>query len=242
MTTTTVTPELQEKLANIRLCVFDMAGTTINENNLVYKTVLQAIQQVLQQNNINATLDLDTCLELGAGKEKSQAIKDILTKVLDDKSQIEPFTQQAFGIFKATLATAYTPDTVAAFNGMENLFKQLKNQNKYVVLNTGYDRKTAEKILSILDWQVGKQIDALITADDVTNGRPAPDMIQMAMRQFDIADPSQVLKAGDSGIDILEGKNANCGLTIGVLTGAQTQEQLQAYDPDLILTALVDMV
>jgi phosphoglycolate phosphatase-like HAD superfamily hydrolase len=88
---------------------------------------------------------------------------------------------------------------------------------------------------------VGREIDALITADDVRHGRPAPDMITLAMTKFGIKDPTQVLKAGDSGIDIEEGKNANCGLCIGVLSGAQTKAQLERHAPDMVLEKLTDL-
>jgi len=41
-------------------------------------------------------------------------------------------------------------------------------------------------------------IDALITASDVSNNRPDPDMILLAMQQFDITDGDEVIKVGDS--------------------------------------------
>ena len=88
---------------------------------------------------------------------------------------------------------------------------------------------------------MGRDIDALITADDVHNGRPAPDMITLAMDKFGIEHSQQVLKAGDSGIDIEEGKNAHCGLCVGVLTGAQTHVQLEKYSPDIVLEKLTDL-
>ncbi|MBS1527010.1 MAG: HAD family hydrolase, partial [Bacteroidetes bacterium] len=56
----------------IKMVVFDMAGTTVDENNVVYKTVQQAINQA----GFNVTLD--EVLAQGAGKEKLQAIKDVL--------------------------------------------------------------------------------------------------------------------------------------------------------------------
>ena len=73
------------------------------------------------------------------------------------------------------------------------------------------------------------------------NGRPAPDMIIYAMQQFGVTDSQQVLKAGDSGIDIEEGKNADCGLVIGVLSGAQNQHQIAKYKPDVVLDKLTDL-
>lgn len=73
------------------------------------------------------------------------------------------------------------------------------------------------------------------------NGRPAPDMITLAMKQFNIEDSQLVLKAGDSGIDIEEGQNAECGLVVGVLSGAQNEQQLAKYQPDAILDKLTDL-
>ena len=233
---------IKEPFNHIKLCIFDMAGTTVNEDNLVYKTVRDAINQALSnEDKTNQKIGLDICLEFGAGKEKRQAISDILNELDIAENEVEPLTDAAFIIFKTSLAEAYTADTLAPFDGMLALFDKLKASGRTVVLNTGYDAKTANKILDILGWSVGREIDALITADDVTNGRPAPDMITLAMDKFGIEDSQQVLKAGDSGIDIEEGKNANCGLCVGVLTGAQTKEQLETSSPDIVLAKLTDL-
>ncbi|RUA10456.1 MAG: HAD family hydrolase, partial [Flavobacteriia bacterium] len=78
-------------------------------------------------------------------------------------------------------------------------------------------------------------------ADDVEQGRPSSEMIDKAMEMFRITDSAQVLKAGDSVIDIEEGKNANCGITVGVLTGAQTREQLGTAGPTMILDSLSEL-
>lgn len=233
---------IKAQFEHIKLCVFDMAGTTVDEDNLVYKTVRDAINQALKEaGQANTQVDLDICLEFGAGKEKRQAINDILNELDIAQDDVKSLTDTAFTIFKASLAKAYTADTLTTFDGMLELFNKLKASGRTVVLNTGYDSTTANKILSILGWSVGREIDALITADDVTNGRPAPDMIMLAMDRFGIEDSQHVLKAGDSGIDIEEGKNASCGLCIGVLSGAQTKEQLETSLPDIVLERLTDL-
>lgn len=100
---------------------------------------------------------------------------------------------------------------------------------------------TAGTLLQQVDWKVGHEIDALVTAGDVVNGRPSPDMIRKAMELLSISNPEAVLKAGDSDIDIEEGKNAGCGITVGVLSGAQTREQLQLANPDYILESLAEV-
>lgn len=233
---------IKEQFDHIKLCVFDMAGTTVHEDNLVYKTVRDAINQALRYGDkADKEVNLDICLEFGAGKEKRQAINDILNELGIDEDEVKPLTDTAFAIFKTSLTKAYTADTLTTFDGMLDFFDKLKSSDRKVVLNTGYDSMTANKILTILGWSVGHEIDALITADDVSNGRPAPDMITLAMHKFGIENAQQVLKVGDSGIDIEEGKNANCGLCIGVLTGAQTKAQLEKSSPDIVLDKLTDL-
>ncbi|MGN7787578.1 phosphonatase-like hydrolase [Niabella sp. 22666] len=219
---------------SIKMVVFDMAGTTINENNLVYKTVQKAI------NDQGYPVTLDEVLQHGAGKEKHQAITDVLTATttLNDVTTV---ADTAFSSFRAELEEAYETNTITSFAGMESFFSELRTHGIIVVLNTGYNRKIAVKLLGQLGWVRGKQFDELITADDVEKGRPHPDMIIKAMNDFKIDNPLTVLKAGDSDIDIQEGKNAGCGITVGVLSGAQQREQLEQANPDYILNHLTDL-
>ncbi|WP_281635218.1 phosphonatase-like hydrolase [Flavobacterium marginilacus] len=215
----------------IELVVFDMAGTTVDEGNVVYKTV----QKVINDEGFNVSLN--DVLKHGAGKEKHQAIAAIL-KECTDLNGIEKVAYKAFTNFKIALEKAYNDLDVKTFEGTESLFKDLRANQIKVVLNTGYDTVTANKLLSKLGWKVGVTIDALVTADDVENGRPDGDMILKAMQITAVNDAQKVLKVGDSAIDIEEGKNANCGITAGVLTGAQTREQIQEANPTYILENL----
>ena len=218
-------------MKKIELAVFDMAGTTVNEDNVVYKTVGAALAKH------GVEVSLDTVLEFGAGKEKFKAIADILEQTKNTSVD----ANLVFEDFKGMLDEAYANLEVTSYDGVEAFFQLLKSKDVKVVLNTGYDQKTASSLLSKLGWVQGNQIDAVITADDVVNGRPSSEMIDKAMDMFGITKPENVLKAGDSVIDIEEGKNANCGWTVGVLTGAQTREQLSTAQPTLILDSLTDL-
>jgi len=218
-------------MTKIELAVFDMAGTTVNEDNVVYKTVKAALAKH------GVEVSLDTVLEFGAGKEKFKAIADILKETKTTGVD----ANAVFEDFKEMLEEAYANLDVTTYDGVEELFELLKSKSVKVVLNTGYDHKTAKSLLNKLGWVPGEQIDALITADDVVKGRPSSEMIDKAMEMFKISESENVLKAGDSVIDIEEGKNANCGWTIGVLTGAQTREQLATAEPNLILDSLADL-
>lgn len=215
----------------IDLAVFDMAGTTVNESNVVYKTVQKEI------NRQGYNVSLEEVLQYGAGKDKHQAIIDVLKNVTTEPSN-DYIADLIFENFKKALQKAYETLEVTAFEGVYSLLLYLRTNNIKVVLNTGYDKKTATLLLDKLGWTIGTDIDALITMDDVSQGRPHPDMIYKAMELYNITDTSRVLKAGDSAIDIEEGINANCGITVGVLTGAQSKEQLQKAKPTYILEEL----
>jgi phosphonatase-like hydrolase len=220
------------KINEIEMVVFDMAGTTINEQNIVYKSLHKSI------NKFGIDVSLELVLSLGAGKEKYQAIKDILKHIdITDKEKAD----EIFEYFKEILDEEYLTAKVLPIDGVENVLQNLKKDGVKVVLNTGYSSHVANTLLEKLNWKKDIQYDALITANDVELGRPFPDMIHKAMQLFGIKDASKVLKAGDSAIDIEEGKNAKCGITIGVLSGAQTRSQLEEAKPDYILDSLASL-
>ena len=217
----------------IQLVVFDMAGTTVDEDNVVYKTVRAAI------NAAGYSFTQDQVQEAGAGKEKSQAIRDVLS--LDGQNHSDDEVAAIFDDFKPRLQAAYAMLNVQEQPGATETFAKLRQSGIKVVLNTGYDRTTAESLLVKIGWTVGKEIDGLVTASDVQNGRPAPDMIWLAMQQTGVKSSQSVVKIGDSIIDIEEGKNAVCGMTFGVTTGAQTKSQLSSAEPTHIVDSLGEM-
>jgi phosphonatase-like hydrolase len=220
---------------NISLVIFDMAGTTVNEDNVVYKTLRDAV------NHLGHDFSLDTVLLVGGGKEKFQAVKDIMAPVYDDQKKLEADAKVAFQYFLDQLKLAYANLKVSAYPGTEELFAYLREAGVKVALNTGYNRQTATSLVEKLNWEEGRDFDLLVTASDVSNSRPAPDMIVLAMEKLGIDDARQVAKVGDSIIDIEEGKAAGCGLTLGITTGAQTKAQLETATPDLIIDSLLEM-
>jgi phosphonatase-like hydrolase len=216
-----------------KLFVFDMAGTTVNENNLVYKTLYRAFLFAGFTD-----LELEDVLEYGAGKEKLQATRDILATVFPDAPDQRGTAERIHAHFRKSLVEAYATSPVNAFPGSEDFMAKLRAAGIKIALNTGYDRPTAQLLLGKMGWSAGVEYDVLVTATDVDRGRPYPDMIHLAMEQTGITDPALVAKVGDSAIDILEGKKAGCCFTAGITTGAQTEDQLWRAKPDAVVDEL----
>jgi phosphonatase-like hydrolase len=218
----------------ISMVVFDMAGTTVDERNVVYHTLHKAIEKFCP------TISFEQVLLWGAGKEKLQAIRETLIGTNNVMS--EENIQAIFQDFLQLLDLAYQNLKVIPTKNTEQLFKDLRALNIQVVLNTGYNRATATNLINKLNWHQGVHYDLLVTASDVQKTRPAPDMILLAMQTLNIKDANMVIKVGDSTIDIEEGINAGCKYNIGVTTGAHTKEQLLTANPNFIFDNIYDLM
>lgn len=218
----------------IQMMVFDMAGTTVDEANVVYRTLHQVMQDAGYQ------LSLDDVMREGAGKEKLDAIKGLMS--LAPLEGTGPTAVEMHKQFLSRLTQAYRDLEVVPFSGVEATFGILMQASVKVVLNTGYDRTTAESLLQKLGWKEGESIDLLVTADDVERSRPHPDMIHLAMEKLGIDRAEAVAKIGDSMVDIEEGKAAGCGKTFGITTGAQTRQQLEQASPTAILDQMRELL
>lgn len=215
-------------MKNIELLVLDMAGTTIDEDNVVYKTLMKAV------NDYGYNVSLEKVLLSCAGMEKLEAISSLLREIGGNEEDAAAI----FENFSDQLKTAYQNLEVKPINGVENFLVKMRAQDKKIVLNTGYTSEIALQLLEKLGWKENTHFDALITADDVSASRPSPEMILLAMKKFNIQEPEKVLKAGDSVIDIEEGKNAGCGVTVAVLSGAQSKAELEKSNPDYIFNTI----
>ena len=218
----------------ISMVVFVMAGTTVNEDNVVYKT----LQKAIHKKGFDFTLD--QVLTEGAGKEKLEAIQSILKKYARNTNK--ELANEIYTDFMDLLSRAYEDIDVLPQPNAEELFQILKERNIRIILNTGYNADIAESLVNKLGWKKGIEYDSLITSSDVEKNRPDPEMIDLAMDIYGVIDPKKVMKVGDSIIDIEEGQNAGCGLNVGITTGAHTFLQLQSANPDYIINDLLELV
>ncbi|WP_282775897.1 HAD family hydrolase [Phaeodactylibacter xiamenensis] len=214
----------------IKMIVFDMADTMVDGGNVVYRDA------------VNATggyqLSLQEVLASAAGKEKRGAIAGLLGR---NGTVAGEQVDAAYQSFKTALETAYANLDLKPIIGATSFLKQLRSAGIKVVPNTGYNAATAQSLIDKMGWKAGQEYDLLDTADQVTQSRPAPDMIVLAQAKLGIASAQHIVKVGDSAIDIEEGKNAACGYTVGVTTGAQTAAQISEAGPDFIIDRLEDL-
>ena len=218
----------------IKLVVFDLAGTVLDEQNIVYKTLHRCI------NESGIPVSYEKVIEIGAGKEKSQAVRDILSQYsLDSSLHIQG---AIYNFFLQELSNKYSSLEVKPMLGAEEVFMKLRTLKIFIAFNTGYNRTTTEQLMAKLNWKKQAHYDLIITSSEVARSRPAPDMIWRAMELLGIQSADKVIKVGDSCTDIIEGKNAGCRFSIGITTGAQTHDELLTSSPDFVIDQLNELL
>ncbi|MCX4791696.1 HAD-IA family hydrolase [Streptomyces sp. NBC_01221] len=119
--------------------------------------------------------------------------------------------------------------------GIPEALAALRSAGVRVALTTGFERQVTDPLLESLGWRIGDHLDAVVCASEVPAGRPEPHMIHRAMELTGVTDRTTVLVAGDTALDIRAGHAARATTVIGVLTGAQTRDELAAEHPTHIL-------
>ncbi|NII23897.1 HAD-IA family hydrolase [Pseudoflavitalea sp. X16] len=219
----------------IQLVVFDIAGTTVRDKGSVADAFMAAAAQYgvsVPREEVNKVM----------GFRKKEAIRILLDKFYLEQDDTEGLIEKIHDAFTHNMISFYKQDAeLAALPHAEETFAWLKQRGIKIALNTGFTRNITDTILQRLQWKSNGMIDMVITSDEVPEGRPKPYMIAAIMKQLDIADAGQVAKVGDTEVDVEEGRNAGCGLVVGVTTGAYTRSELEQYKPDTIIDSLAEL-
>lgn len=98
--------------------------------------------------------------------------------------------------------------------GALETFKDLRTRNIKIGSNTGYASMMMPELIKKAAQQ-GYVPDCIVTATDVTRGRPYPDMLWKNLIQLGTSDIKSVVKVDDTVVGIHEGLNAGCW-TVGL--------------------------
>jgi phosphonatase-like hydrolase len=214
------------------LAVFDIAGTTVEEHNAVYV----ALEQAVRSAGADPTPD-DMARFMGADK------KEAITALLSDREGTMPTAGEVAAVyvdFRERLGKAYAERPPTALPGVEEAIAGLRSAGVKVVLTTGFSREVTNSLLAALGWTEGV-VDAVVCAEEVGAGRPAPYMVFEAMRRTAVHDVRRVLVAGDTVLDLGAGTNSGAGAVVGVLTGAMDATALRAVPHTHLLNSVAEV-
>jgi len=221
--------------SDIRLVVFDWAGTTIDFG---CRAPAGAFVAAFADRGVSVSLP-EARRPMGLHK------KDHLRVMLQDADLASRWEKTTGSAWAETdveaLYKVVTPLQVAAAKQYAELIPQvtacvakLRSRDVRIAATTGYFREAAEVVAAAGKAQ-GYEPDATICADDVPAGRPAPWMIFRMMESLGVYPTSSVVKVGDTVVDIEDGKNAGVW-SVGVVDSGNevglSLEEFQALNEE----------
>ncbi len=102
--------------------------------------------------------------------------------------------------------------------GAADVFDSLRKKNIKIAATTGYNRQMTSIVTEEMKKQ-GLEADAVVCAEDVESGRPAPWMIFRCMEMLGVFAVHRVFKVGDTIADILAACNAGVWSAAVVMHG-----------------------
>ena len=142
-----------------------------------------------------------------------------------------------YGDFTITVTKAY--EKVQPIPGAQQAMRELQAMKLLLATTTGFDRPLATAILARLGWRT--YFAASITSDDVSEGRPAPFMLFRAMEAAHVNETAQVMAVGDTPLDLQAANNAGLGASIGVFSGAATEDRLRKERNSAVLPSIAEL-
>jgi phosphonatase-like hydrolase len=217
----------------IELVVFDIAGTTVNDDesvNRCLRSSLAAAGLSVTAAQVNAVM----------GLPKPTAIA-MLIEQFDPTSVLRHQVDAIHNDFVSRSIEFFKTDrSVYEVVGATRVFEALQKSAIKVTLDTGFNRAITQVILDRLGWSESPLIDATICSDEVRQGRPHPDMIFALMARLGIEDARRVAKVGDTPADLQEGASAGCALVVGVTSGTHGRHELLPFHHTHLIESIAD--
>ncbi|MEI6196510.1 MAG: HAD family hydrolase [Verrucomicrobiota bacterium] len=211
-------------MSKIKMVIFDLAGTTIRDDN----GVRDCLHQAAAEFKLQTTPDE---IQLHMGTNKIHLYQFLIAKARGadvnfrdfEKVQSPETLETATQIFHRyeEIMLAYYRREVTEIPGAADTFRWCHDHGIKVATGTGFHRQITEAIMDGLGWLRDGLVDISVDVEHTPQqrGRPAPFMIFHAMTQLDIQSVNEVVKVGDTPADMLEGANAGCRGIVGVLSG-----------------------
>jgi len=217
-------------MQSIRLVVFDIAGTIIEDHG----EVVASFRSALAENGMDVS---EAELSEWKGASKREVIHRFVGERFSDDQELRE--AKTYTDFRRSLEDHYRNNGVVPIKGAEATLKWLRERKIVIATTTGFYREIAELILDKAGWS--STFDVNITSSDVEHGRPAPDMILRAMEKTGVTAPSEVMIVGDTPLDLQAGSNAGVAGVVGVLTGAHSEDRLRREPHTHIIASVADL-
>jgi len=201
--------------------VFDLDGTLIDS----LPVTLNGFNSIFEKLGEKRRSPAEIMSHFGLGEDK------IFEKILGSEK-----SSSAYDLFKQ-----YTQDhlsDIVLHDGVSELLNQIKAHQVPTAIVTGRSWSTTEVILrhhGILDSFL-----AVIAHDHVTQPKPSPEGIHLALKQLKLK-PEEIVYVGDSVVDVLASHSAGARSIAALWDGLIHQEALNLQKPHYLAQNPLDV-
>ena len=201
----------------IKGVIFDLDGTLLNTNELIYKSFEYMFKEVLNLELHKEEITLLYGKPLEVSLQKYTKDNDLIKKMIN--------VYREFNI--------YHHDSMCnTFKDIPEMLKTLKKNKIKCAVVTSKKKDMAMKGLIISD--------VVITPEDTEKYKPEAEPALKACEILNLK-PEEVMMVGDSPYDLLCGKNAGC-LTCGVEYTEISLDELKKVNPDYMIKEPLELL
>ena len=220
-------------MSRITVACLDMAGTTVRDEG----TVLEAFAAAIAAQNLPVRAFNRAMKDVRSSMGQSKI--EVFRRILGD----EAAARKANEAFEDHYAAAVRAGAVAPMPGAVETITRLREAGIRVCLATGFSPATRDAIIDQLGWD--GLVDLVLSPADAGfwgRGRPWPDLPLTALLRLRGGAVSELAVAGDTASDVESGLRAGAAVVAGVLTGADSRQDLERAGAPLILDTIADIV
>jgi phosphoglycolate phosphatase len=147
----------------------------------------------------------------------------------------------ARALVEQAFEAAYTrvpDDALRPLPGIVDAIRDMRARGWLLAVATTDDHE--HSLQTLQGFGIADCFGAVVGADQVSRGKPDPEMYLLACRHLDVL-PAESVVVGDGINDLRMGRSAGCYATIGVLSGVSPREHL-AEAADLIVPGVPDLL
>ncbi len=214
----------------IEAVIFDLDGTLIDTVEIYYHILYSALERlglplvsraVVLESAGDGEFDWQKLIPVEKMNSKEEILRN-LRAVIDE---ITP------GLFR---------ERATLIPRADHVLRILCGAGTRIGLVTSTRRKyLGVKLLPLKRSGVEVLFDAILTADEVSRKKPAPEPLLMCAEKLGVP-AGNSLCVGDMRSDIIAGRAAGM-MTVGVLTGFDDYERLKKENPDMIIDSVADL-
>lgn len=218
-------PEVKEvEPFKLQAVIFDKDGVLI-DTELVY---MRAVNETLQH--------FGSSLKYTEEHRRRHAGKSsmVTLNLIRREFGVETELDELVNYYRCVYRGLFEKEGIPVPRGVRELIADLKREGIKVAVGTG---GSGENVMFTLKTAgLGAEFDAIVTADDVVNGKPGPDIFLLAAQRLQVS-PNSCVVIGDSHNDRIAAKKA--GMKFVLLSPKMEDTDIKdGLLPDLVVQTL----